>query len=85
MFAIVICLVLLMYTLTILSSMLCVLIVEGMSVVVNAIDAYGAELQMVRSLRPSRDCRSNLYFSDTAAFKGPEHSACTHPEHMLHW
>ena len=35
MFAIVICLVSLMCTLTILSSMLCVLIVEGMSVVVN--------------------------------------------------
>ena len=35
MFAIVICLVLLMCTLTICSSMLCVLIVEGMSVVVN--------------------------------------------------
>ena len=35
MFAIVICLVLLMCTLTIRSSMLCVLIVEGMSVVVN--------------------------------------------------
>ena len=35
MFAIVICLVLLMCTLTILSSVLCVLIVEGMSVVVN--------------------------------------------------
>ena len=36
MFAIVICLVLLMCTLTILSSVLCVLMVEGMSVVVNA-------------------------------------------------
>ena len=35
MFAIVICLVLLMCTLTISSSMLCVLIVKGMSVVVN--------------------------------------------------
>ena len=35
MFAIVICLVLLMCTLTIWSSVLCVLIVEGMSVVVN--------------------------------------------------
>ena len=35
MFAIVICLVLLMCTLTILSSVLCVLMVEGMSVVVN--------------------------------------------------
>ena len=35
MVAIVICLVLLMCTLTILSSVLCVLIVEGMSVVVN--------------------------------------------------
>ena len=35
MFAIVLCLVLLMCTLTILSSVLCVLIVEGMSVVVN--------------------------------------------------
>ena len=35
MFAIVICLVLLMCTLTICSSMLCVLIVKGMSVVVN--------------------------------------------------
>ena len=35
MFAIVICLVLLMCTLTILSSVLCVLIVKGMSVVVN--------------------------------------------------
>ena len=35
MFAIVICLVLLMCTLTIRSSVLCVLIVEGMSVVVN--------------------------------------------------
>ena len=35
MFAIVICLVLLMCTLTICSSVLCVLIVEGMSVVVN--------------------------------------------------
>ena len=35
MFAIVICLVLLMCTLTISSSVLCVLIVEGMSVVVN--------------------------------------------------
>ena len=35
MFAIVICLVLLMCTLTILSSVLCVLMAEGMSVVVN--------------------------------------------------
>ena len=35
MFAIVICLVLLMFTLPIRSSVLCVLIVEGMSVVVN--------------------------------------------------
>ena len=35
MFAIVICLVLLMCTLTICSSVLCVLMVEGMSVVVN--------------------------------------------------
>ena len=35
MFAIVTCLVLLMYTLTISSSVLCVLMVEGMSVVVN--------------------------------------------------
>ena len=35
MFAIVKCLVLLMCTLTILSSVLCVLIVEGMSVIVN--------------------------------------------------
>ena len=35
MFAIVICLVLLMCTLTILSSVLCELMVEGMSVVVN--------------------------------------------------
>ena len=37
MFAIVICLVLLMCTLTIRSSVLCVLIVEGMSVVVNVV------------------------------------------------
>ena len=37
MFAIVICLVLLMCTFTIRSSVLCVLIVEGMSVVVNVI------------------------------------------------
>ena len=37
MFAIVICLVLLIYTLTILSSVLCVLIVESMSVVVNVL------------------------------------------------
>ena len=35
MFAIVICLLLLMCTLTILSSVLCVLMVDGMSVVVN--------------------------------------------------
>ena len=35
MFAIVICLVLLMCTLTICSSVLCILMVEGMSVVVN--------------------------------------------------
>ena len=35
MFAIVICLMLLICTLTILSSILCVLMVEGMSVVVN--------------------------------------------------
>ena len=30
------------------------------------------------SLMPSRGCMSNLYFR-------PEHVACTHTEHLLHW
>ena len=49
MFAIVICLVLLMCTLTILSFVLCVLMVEGMSVVVNVM----LSLMSVMSSRPA--------------------------------
>ena len=49
MFAIVICLMLLMCTLTICSSVLCVLIVEGMSVVLNV----KLSLMSVMSLPPA--------------------------------
>ena len=44
MFAIVICLVLLMCTLTIRSSLLCVLMIEGMSVVVNVMLSLMSEM-----------------------------------------
>ena len=55
MFAIVICLVLLMYTLTILSSVLCVLMVEGMSVVVYVL------LSLMRVMSPPLLCATHQY------------------------
>ena len=57
MFAIVICLVLLMCTLTIGSSVLCVLMVEGMSVVVNVI------LSLMSVMSPCATYRCALLYS----------------------